>query len=100
MQVSEQRANGWSKIVFQGKDGYIKSEYLQMEEAGVDTGSEGTNTVKATTNVNLRKEASESSDKIGVVVGGDSLEVLSEANGWTQVRYKGMVGFVKSEYVQ
>lgn len=100
VQVSEQRANGWSKIVFQGKDGYIKSEYLQMEEAGVDTGSEGTNTVKATTNVNLRKEASESSDKIGVVVGGDSLEVLSEANGWTQVRYKGMVGFVKSEYVQ
>ena len=100
VQVSEQRANGWSKIVFQGKDGYIKSEYLQMEEAGVDTGSEGTNTVKATTNVNLRKEASESSDKIGVVVCGDSLEVLSEANGWTQVRYKGMVGFVKSEYVQ
>lgn len=100
VQVSEQRANGWTKIVFQGKDGYIKSEYLQVENASSGTDSDGRNTVKATTNVNLRKEASETSDKIGVVVGGDSLEVLSEANGWTQVRYKGMVGFVKSEYVQ
>ena len=100
VQVSEQRANGWTKIVFQGKDGYIKSEYLQVENAGTGTDSDGGNSVKATTNVNLRKEASETSDKIGVVVGGDSLEVLSEANGWTQVRYKGMVGFVKSEYVQ
>lgn len=100
VQVSEQRANGWTKIVFQGKDGYIKSEYLQFESAGTGTASDGGNTVKATTNVNLRKEASETSEKIGVVVGGDSLEVLSEANGWTQVRYKGLVGFVKSEYVQ
>ncbi len=97
VQVSEQRANGWTKIVFQGKDGYIKSEYLQVENA---TDSDAGNTVKATTNVNLRREASETSDKIGVVVGGDSLEVLSEVNGWTQVRYKGIVGFVKSEYVQ
>ena len=100
VQVSEQRANGWTKIIFEGKDGYIKSEYLQVEGAGTDTGGESMKTVKATTNVNLRREASETAEKIGVVVGGDSLEVLSESNGWSQVRYKGMVGFVKSEYVQ
>lgn len=98
VQVSEQRANGWTKVIFEGKDGYIKSEYLQVE--GTGSGGEAVKTVKATTNVNLRREASETADKIGVVVGGDSLEVLSEANGWTQVRYKGMVGFVKSDYVQ
>ncbi len=100
VQVSEQRANGWSKIIFEGKDGYIKSEYLQVEGAGTQNSGESMKTVKATTNVNLRREASETADKIGVVVGGDSLEVLSESNGWSQVRYKGMVGFVKSEYVQ
>ncbi len=99
VKVSEQRANGWTKIVFEGKDGYIKSEYLQIEGAA-DTGTESGKTVKATTNVNLRKEASETATKIGVVVVGDSLEVLSEANGWSQVRYKGMVGFVKSGYLQ
>ncbi|MBR5247710.1 MAG: SH3 domain-containing protein, partial [Lachnospiraceae bacterium] len=100
VQVTEQRANGWSKIIFEGKDGYIKSEYLQVEGAETQNSGVSMKTVKATTNVNLRREASESAEKIGVVVGGDSLEVLSESNGWSQVRYKGMVGFVKSEYVQ
>lgn len=100
VQVLEQRANGWSKIVFEGKDGYIKSEYLQVEGGTAAAGGDAIKTVKATTNVNLRREASETAEKIGVVVGGDTLEVLSEANGWCQVRYKGMVGFVKSDYVQ
>ena len=98
VQVVEQRANGWSKIIYDGKEGYIKSEYLQVE--GAATGGDAVKTVKATTNVNMRKEASESAEKIGVVVGGDTLELLSENNGWSQVRYKGTVGYVKSEYLQ
>ena len=97
VQVVEQRANGWSKIIYDGKEGYIKSEYLQVEGSSNDGGA--VNTVKAATNVNLRKEASETAEKIGVVVGGDSLELLSESNGWSQVKYKGTVGYVKSEYL-
>lgn len=101
VQVVEQLANGWSKIVFEGKDGFIKSEYLQVEgSTASNAGGDAIKTVKATTNVNMRKEASQDSEKIGVVVGGDTLEVLSEANGWSQVRYNGTVGYVKSEYLQ
>lgn len=101
VQIVEQLANGWTKIVFEGKDGFIKSQYLQMEgSASANTGGDAIKTVKATTNVNMRKEASQTSEKIGVVVGGDTLEVLSEANGWSQVRYNGTVGYVKSEYLQ
>ena len=101
VQVVEQLANGWSKIVYEGKDGFIKSEYLQLEgTAASNAGGDAIKTVKATTNVNMRKEASQTSEKIGVVVGGDTLEVLSEANGWSQVRYNGTVGYVKSEFLQ
>ena len=101
VQIVEQLANGWTKIVFEGKDGFIKSQYLQIEgSASANTGGDAIKTVKATTNVNMRKEASQTSEKIGVVVGGDTLEVLSEANGWSQVRYNGTVGYVKSEYLQ
>ncbi|MBO4976600.1 MAG: SH3 domain-containing protein [Lachnospiraceae bacterium] len=101
VQIVEQLANGWIKIVFEGKDGFIKSQYLQIEgSASANTGGDAIKTVKATTNVNMRKEASQTSEKIGVVVGGDTLEVLSEANGWSQVRYNGTVGYVKSEYLQ
>lgn len=107
VQVSEQRVNGWTKIVYEGKDGYVKSEYLQIEgdqgSSNTDTSNGGGDAVKtatATTNINLRKEASETAEKIGTVVGGDSVEVLSEANGWSQIRYNGSVGYVKSEYLQ
>ena len=101
VQVIEQQVNGWTRIVFEGKDGYIKSEFLTVEQSE-NFAADGNviKTVKATTNVNLRKEASESASKLGVVIGGDSMDVLSEANGWTQVNYKGTVGYVKSEYVQ
>lgn len=109
VQITEHRANGWSQIVYNGKVGYVKSEYLQVEgnaDGGSITGStSGSNgdairTATATTNVNLRKEPSETATKLGVVVGGESLEVLSEYNGWSQVRYKGTIGYVKSDYIQ
>jgi uncharacterized protein YgiM (DUF1202 family) len=100
IRVIEHQANGWSKVVFEGKDGYVKSEYLQSVGENNSSGTVAVRTVKATTNVNLRKEASQSSEKLGVIAGGDTLELLSEANGWSQVRYNGMVGFVKSTYVQ
>lgn len=101
IQVIEQQVNGWTKIVYEGKEGFIKSEFLQMEETdNEENNAEAIRTAKATTNVNLRKTASQSGEKLGVVAGGDSLEVLSESGEWTQVRYKGTVGYVKSEYIQ
>ncbi len=100
VQVIEHQVNGWSKILFEGKDGYIKSDYLQPEEAGTPAGSVAEKTAKATTNVNMRAEANQSSERICVVAGGDTVEVLSEANGWSQIRYQGRVGFVKSAYIQ
>ncbi len=123
VQVVEVRQNGWTKVVYEGKDGYVKSEYLlvtgdgaeeipangagqntqtQDPSAGGDAGqsSQGTVTKVATANLNLRKETSVSSDKLGTVVGGDTVEVLSESGEWSQIRYKGMVGYVKTEYLR
>lgn len=106
VQVLEQRPNGWSKIIFEGNEGYVKSEYLYIDgnsgtgSTGGNTGGDSVGTVTATTNINLRASASETAEKIGVVVGGDSMELLSKDNGWCQVRYNGVVGFVKADYVQ
>lgn len=102
VQVTEQRVNGWSKIVFEGKDGYIKSEYLQVtgEAAATTGGGESIGNVTATENVNIRASASETAEKIGVVVGGESVELLSRDNGWCQIRKDGLVGYVKADYVQ
>lgn len=97
VQVQEVIANGWTKIVFEGKDGYIKSEYLQMAESAA--GQDVIGTVTATTNINVRSEASETADRLGVLAAGESLDLLANENGWCKVKYNGQVGYVKSDYV-
>ncbi len=98
LQVLEQRVNGWTKVLYEGKEGYIKSEFLQMSESA--DGAEVIGTVKATTNINVRASASETADRLGVLAGGDSAELLANENGWCKIKYEGQVGYVKSEYVE
>lgn len=98
LQVLEQKVNGWSKVLFEGKEGYIKSEFLQMEES--TAGQETIGTVKATTNINVRTTASEKAEKLGVLAGGDSAELIAVEGEWSKIKYNGKVGYVKSEYVQ
>lgn len=110
----EQRGNGWSKVEYNGKDAYIKSEYLETvsEETVVDIGSaeaestdadsgtvSGTVTVKE--NVKVRTSASTTADSLGTAYVGEKLDlIMKQADGWTKVKYKGQTAFVKSDYVE
>ena len=113
----EEKVNGWSKIEFEGKEAYIKTEYLEpadveetvvsneeeddadAQEAADNSPTEGTATVTDT--VNVRKSASTSADKLGVCYPGEELEVvMKQADGWTKVKYKGETGYVKSEFLE
>ncbi len=114
----EEKVNGWSKIEFEGKEAYIKTEYLEPAEveetvvtaneeeddsddtdAAANSPTEGTATVTDT--VNVRKSASTSADKLGVCYPGEELEVvMKQADGWTKVKYKGETGYVKSEFLE
>jgi len=97
LEVQEVRVNGWTKILYEGHDGYIKSEYLQFEENVAEL--EVIGTVTATTNVNIRAAASEDADRLGMLAGGSSLELLANENGWCKVNYNDQVGYVKADYV-
>jgi uncharacterized protein YgiM (DUF1202 family) len=135
----EERANGWSKIEFEGaEDAFIKTQYLETVKvekvatsvgAGAEAESEdkeseekseekpeekkeetkkedasniktsGTVTVQNT--LRVRSKASTDSEKLGTVYGGEKLEVIEkQSDGWTKVKYKDTVGYVKSEFVE
>lgn len=98
LQLLEQRPNGWTKVDFEGKDGYIKTEFLQLAESAA--GAETIGTVTATTNINVRASASETADRLGVLSGGDSAELVGTEGDWSKIKYNGQIGYVKSEYVQ
>ena len=98
VQVQQVQQNGWTKIIYEGGDGFIKSEYLQIVENADGLASIGT--VTATENVNVRAAASETAERLGLLTGGTTLELLANEDGWCKVKYNGQVGYVKSEYVQ
>lgn len=98
LQVKEVRINGWTKVVFEGKDGYIKSEYLRFSESV--SNQEVIGTVTATTRVNIRAAANESADRLGQLADGESLNLLAVENGWCKVVYNNQIAYVKADYVE
>ena len=98
LQVLEQRPNGWTKVDYEGKEGYIKTEFLEAAESAA--GAETIGTVTATTNINVRASASETADRLGVLSGGDSADLIGTEGDWSKIKYNGQIGYVKSEYVQ
>ncbi len=98
LEVQEVLENGWTKVVYEGKDGYIKSEYLQLAENA--QGQEAIGSVTALENVNVRAAASQTAELLGLLTGGESLELLASEGEWVKVKFEGQVGYVKSEYVR
>ena len=120
----EHQGNGWSKVEFEGKEVFIKSDYLETaeeevvevvpeapEEAEVQEESteaeteenteEEAATVTVKENVRVRKEANTDSAILGTAQTGDELELIEkQSDGWTKVKYKGHTAFVKSDYVE
>ncbi|MCM1182988.1 MAG: SH3 domain-containing protein [Roseburia sp.] len=94
----EERINGWSKVLFEGKEAYIKSDYLEV----LSTEAEGDaiRTVKATTNVNVRNDASQSAAKLGVAQAGNSYDLLEDLGEWYKINYNGQNGYVKAEFFE
>ena len=106
----------WSKIEYNGSEGYVKTEFFTSSvgkaaddstatENSSSTGSSessGTASSKATVKeaVAVRSSASTDSDKLGTVYAGSSLNVIMKMeDGWTKVSYNGKTGYVKTEFL-
>lgn len=96
--VLEQLVNGWSKIDYEGQEGYIKSEFLQVIESAANAQVIGT--VTATTKVNVRAAASADSEKLGVAIEGESFELIANEGDWCKIAFEGQIGYIKAEYLQ
>ena len=121
----EEKINGWSKVIYEGKEAYIKSDFLEViagetgdatlantenieaeNNEAADNGTTGNETttsgktVKAKTNVTVRNSASKSADAIGTAKEGDSYNVLGTEGEWYKIEYNGQPGYVKAEYFE
>lgn len=98
--VTEDNSTAQAEAEAAATDNQTETAQNQEETAPVVTDSTG-ETVTVVENVNVRKSASESGEKLGLAYMGEKLEVImKQADGWTRVKYNGQTGYVKSDYVE
>lgn len=87
-------SNGWAKVRYNGKDGYVSTSYLT-------TNTSTTTTKKITTaNVNFRTGPSTSYSIIKNIASNTVVEVISSSGSWDKVIIEGKTGYMHNSYLK
>lgn len=99
----KEKGDTWTKIASGNCEGYIKNDYLVFgDDAGAYAEEHCSKLATITTEtLNVREQADGDSDCVTQIPGGQTYEVLSQADGWTQLQIDDSVsGYVSSDYVE
>lgn len=93
----------WFQITSGNVEGYIKAEFFIYGEAAAEVMDEYVTKyaeVKAD-RLNVRKEATTDSARIGYLNNGEKVKLIEDLGDWKKVQYsEGKEGYVSAEYVQ
>lgn len=104
VQVIGQENNGWYKIRFNNKVGYVSGEYIsKLEQAGSNPPSaqqpmSGAFIVQANI-LNVRNTPSTQGAIMGQVHKNQQITVFEELNGWYKIQFNNSTGYVSKDYV-
>ncbi|MGU8236379.1 SH3 domain-containing protein [Clostridium perfringens] len=101
------------KIEYKGSHGYVAKEYIKYitgsnnsnqgtttpEKPSTPENSKKTGVVTASKGLNVRKEANTSSQIVGILNSGESVEILGEENGFYKITYKGQEAYASKNYI-
>ena len=96
--VLDEASEGWYKVSFNTVEGYMSADYLDV--ATVAYTSLGYGLVDTDgSDLNMRSGASTDLPTLASIPSGTVLELEGIYNGWYQVTYAGMTGYVSSDYI-
>ncbi|MFY8252194.1 SH3 domain-containing protein [Clostridium perfringens] len=96
------------KIEYKGSHGYVAKEYIkdikdevvtEPEKPSNPENSKKTGVVTASKGLNVRKEANTSSQIIGILNSGESVEIIGEENGFYKITYKEQEAYASKNYI-
>ena len=96
------------KIEYKGSHGYVAKEYIkdikdeivtEPEKPSNPENSKKTGVVTASKGLNVRKEANTSSQIVGILNSGESVEIIGEENGFYKITYKGQEAYASKNYI-
>ncbi|MGG0555681.1 SH3 domain-containing protein [Priestia aryabhattai] len=91
------KSGSWYKINYNGRTGYVSSDYVQASGTATPPAESTTYTVTAST-LNVRSGAGTNYAAIGSVTKGQTLSVMSKSGSWYKINYNGRTGYVSSDY--
>ena len=92
-------SNGWSRVSFDGETAFIKSEFLTTEQPAAPADAEISESVYTTTYVNIRAEASTSSEILGLADTGSKYTRTMISGAWSKISFDGRDAYIKSEFL-
>ena len=101
--VEEDAGNGWYKVTYGGKTGYMSGEWLtvSLSDGTVLPAAEGTEPEQkrgliTASVLNVRSGPATTYDKVASLKGGTVVDIISDpGNGWYQIES----GYVSAEYI-
>ncbi|MEM5632956.1 SH3 domain-containing protein [Bacillus cereus] len=99
--------NGWFKVNYQGKTGFVSSEFVKFVKGGTTTpeqpeqpnqGAIGDYYINASA-LNVRSGEGTNYRIIGALPQGQKVQVISENSGWSKINYNGQTGYIGTRYL-
>lgn len=103
--VTEKTSNGWYKISYKGKVGYVSGKYLKKVTTTVKK-TATTNKVSGvyeviTNGLNVRAGSGTQYKSLGTLKNGTQISVTGKtSNDWYKFSYKGKTGYVSGKYIK
>ena len=90
-------SSSWYKVVANGREGYVSSEYLTG--SGATDFSLGKGKIVCDTTVNFRSEPNTSSTVQASLRNGTVVDVTGVTKGWYKATYNGKTGYIHPDYL-
>lgn len=88
--------NGWFKVSYDGKQGFMSSEFVTSKSSASDLNGYA----KVTTDVlNMRSTPDTSGDIVAAVAEGEYVNLIGFENGWYKVAYSDYEGYMSGDYL-
>ncbi|MGE7867862.1 SH3 domain-containing protein [Bacillus paramycoides] len=97
----------WFKVNYQGKTGYVSSEFMKFVKGGTATpeqpkqpeqGAIGDYYINASA-LNVRSGEGTNYRIIGALPQGQKVQVISENYGWSKINYNGQTGYIGTRFL-
>lgn len=93
------RDSSWSKVRYQGMEGYVMNKYLALDDGSTDDEKTAWIVADITGGVNLRFMPDTSGKVLAVLNPGTQITVTLSGENWSVVRYDDQTGYVMSKYI-